>query len=276
MMRFLVFLTIFAGANEFGRCADILTVIPSPFYSHQATFRPLFRELAKRGHKITLITTDLMENNENITQIDYHGAYEVFEKNSFNTLLKNGLNVFEALMMFKDLMRSNMDYQFSHPGLVDLLKNNKTFDLMFVELAQPGWPLLSFKFKCPYIGLSSMDTYDPIHSAVGNAIHPAIFPNADLGFGEKLSLKDRVLSTVLSVVSEIVFKFFFTPFTDNYVKTLINDELPTSEEIWRNISMLFINANPVFFPIRPVTPLTINFGGGLHLTKPKKLPQVRL
>ncbi|XP_044755552.1 UDP-glycosyltransferase UGT4-like [Coccinella septempunctata] len=274
-MRLVFSITLFLCACEFVTCANIFAVIPSPFYSHQATFRPLWRELAKKGHKITLITTDLMEANENITQIDYHGCYEVFEKNSFGNLLKKGLKVLDALLMFKDLMRATLDYQFSQPQLVEMLKNNRTFDLMMVELAQPGWPLLSYKFKCPYIGLTSMDTYSTLHAAVGNAVHPAIYPSADFGFQEELSFKDRLLSTFLTVLGEMVFRFFFTPFTDNYLKTVIGDDLPTSEETFKNMSMLFVNANPIFFPIRPVTPVTVNLGGGLHLTHQKKLPEVR-
>ncbi|XP_045475115.1 UDP-glycosyltransferase UGT4-like isoform X4 [Harmonia axyridis] len=272
-MRILLYIILFVSVSEFARCANILAVIPSPFFSHQATFRPLWLKLAEKGHKITLITTDLMNPNENITQIDYHDAYEVFEKNSFNNLLKKGLNIVEVFLAFKDLMRSNMDYQFTHPGLLELLRNNKTFDLMLVELAQPGWPILSYKFKCPYIGLSSMDTYANVHAAVGNAMHPILYPMADAGFKEKMNLKDRILSMILMIVGETIFRFIFIPFTDDYLKMLIDNELPTSREAWSNMSMLFVNANPVFFPARPVTPVTVNLGGGLHLTQPRELPK---
>ena len=35
--------------------ANILIVLPFPWYSHTQTFMPVFRELAQRGHKVTMI-----------------------------------------------------------------------------------------------------------------------------------------------------------------------------------------------------------------------------
>ncbi|XP_044755197.1 UDP-glycosyltransferase UGT4-like [Coccinella septempunctata] len=260
-------------SSELVKCADILAVIPSPFFSHQATFRPLWRELAKKGHKITLITTNPMENNENITQIDYSGTYDHL---AIGSLLKNDDNLFQLFIKkLSNGIDDMLEYQFSHPGLAELIKKRDKFDLMIVELIIPGWPLLSTKFKCPFIGLSTMDGYPSMHEAVGNAVHPVIYPFTDLGIGEDPSFVERLQSVAFSVIGDLLFKRVMAYVGTKYARKYIDKDLPESQEVQAKVDMIFINANPVFFPPRPITPVTINLGGGLHLAEPKKLPEVR-
>ncbi|XP_045475112.1 UDP-glycosyltransferase UGT4-like isoform X1 [Harmonia axyridis] len=273
IMKILLLFTFFFGASEYVRCAEIFAVIPSPFYSHQATFRPLWRELARRGHKITLVTTDLMEDNENITQIDYHGAYEVFARNNVMTVLKSELNIFKVMSKMLDAVEDLIRFQFTHPELVKLLESNRTFDVMMIEFTQPGWPLLSVKFKCPFVGLSTMDAHPGVHAAVGNAAHPAMYPYVDFGFGEKLTLKERIFSAGLTVLGMTWSNLIFRPMGNRYVRKYLGEGMPDITGIHKNASLMFVNANPIFFSPRPSTPITINLGGGLHLTHPKELPK---
>ncbi|XP_045479047.1 UDP-glycosyltransferase UGT5-like isoform X2 [Harmonia axyridis] len=269
-MRILLSLILFVSVSEFARCAEILAVVPSPFFSHQATFRPLWLKLAERGHKLTLITTDPMEPNENITQINYNGSYTIMN-NKIGGVLKSNYNLFSIVLEFINASDEFMTYQFNHPGLMELLNSKKKFDLMLVELLMPGWPLLSVKFGCPFIGLSTMDGHQNMHAAVGNAIHPAIYPYADLGIGENPSLKDRLASTAFVVMSELVLNNAMSYIGNKYARTYIDKDLPDVRDVFSNVSMIFINSNPIFFPPRPVTPVTVNMGGGLHLKEPKKL-----
>ncbi|XP_044755196.1 UDP-glycosyltransferase UGT4-like [Coccinella septempunctata] len=262
-------------SSELVKCADILAVIPTPFFSHQATFRPLWRELAKKGHKITLITTDPMESNENITQIDYSESYDYLDKKNLGNLFKDGYNLYKLVKKFSAVIDRFMVYQFTHPGLVELVKKREKFDLMLVEIIMPGWPMLSAKFKCPLIGLSTMDGNPVMHESVGNAVHPVIYPYADLGIGDDPSFAERLQSVAFSMISELLFKRVMGYVGTKYVREYIDKDLPDVQEVMAKTDMIFINSNPIFFPPRPITPVTINLGGGLHLAKPKKLPEVR-
>lgn len=71
---YLVFLTLISSC--FG--ADILAIVPTASFSHQIPFRPLWRALAKRGHNITLVTTDPMRDPtlKNVKEIDMSYGYE--------------------------------------------------------------------------------------------------------------------------------------------------------------------------------------------------------
>ncbi|KAL3268338.1 hypothetical protein HHI36_007455, partial [Cryptolaemus montrouzieri] len=265
----LILLTMFC-ACEFIESANILVIIPTPFYSHQATFRPLWRELSRRGHKITLITTDFMEENENITQISISGLYEVKKKYSIVELLEGGIiNLIRKGIL---MMEESFEYIFTNSDVRNLMKGDKKFDLLFVELLLPGFPLLSVKFNCPFIGLISMDAPAYVHSAVGNAVHPSLYPQGDLGFGTELSFKDRLISTTFHVTMNMIL-FIFFPIMGGYIEKYMNEDPTKALDIIKNTSLVFTNANPIFFPNRPVTPVTINLGGSLHLMEPKKLPK---
>ncbi|KAI5633114.1 UDP-glucoronosyl and UDP-glucosyl transferase domain-containing protein [Phthorimaea operculella] len=56
MQLLTVFICVVLSTNSNG--ARILVYIPTPSISHQEPFRPLTQELAKRGHEVTVITTD--------------------------------------------------------------------------------------------------------------------------------------------------------------------------------------------------------------------------
>lgn len=270
-MKFLLTAILLISGSEVIKCADILVLIPTPFYSHQATFRPLWRELAKRGHKITLITTDPMEKNENITQIDYSGVYsekKKMESNLYGTT--NPLNVFKLT----DTAGKILTYQLTHPDLLKLYKEKKKFDLVFVELLLPIFAYLSVKFDCPFIGLNTMDAVPSLHAAVGNAVHPVVYPFNDFGFEGELTFTERLKSIAFTLGYFGIMNPFFGYFGNSYIRKYVGEDIPDIYELQRNVSAIFINANPLFFPTRPVTPITVNLGGGLHLSEPKRLPEV--
>lgn len=59
--------------------ANILGVVLHTSYSHQIPFRPIWRELAARGHNVTVLTTDPMnENLANLREIDLSSAYDAW------------------------------------------------------------------------------------------------------------------------------------------------------------------------------------------------------
>ncbi|KAK9881631.1 hypothetical protein WA026_017156 [Henosepilachna vigintioctopunctata] len=251
----------------------ILAIIPSPFYSHQATFRPLWRELSRRGHEITLITTDLMEENENITQIDYSKTYEILEKHQFKEFFVKGYSVSDIFVKVFEIMDDLMDYQLTHPDLVRLIKNRKKFDLLMVEMLMPHFPILSVTFDCPFIGLTTMDALPHVHEMIGNAMHPAIYPFADFGFQQPMSFWERLMSTTYISVTYLMKTLIFQSLLSKYLEKYIAKDLPDLDEVQKNASLLFYNANPLFFPVRPINPISVNLGGGLHLTDPQDLPK---
>ncbi|KAL3268341.1 hypothetical protein HHI36_007457 [Cryptolaemus montrouzieri] len=254
--------------------ANILGIIPSPFYSHQATFRPLWKELARKGHNLTIVTTDLMEPNENISQIDLSGTYDVIKnhRNGSYSILKE-TNLIKKLDVFRDLANEIIVYQLTHPDLEPLKDPTKYHcDLIIVEAVHPWFFALGVKLGCPVIGVSSMDAFPWVHNFVGNAIHPSMYYQVDLMYNNPLSFLERLKNTAWTVMYKLLSLKVF-PVFDWYVEEYIGKDLPKMTELHKSLSLLIVNANPAFYPIRPSTPVTVNIGGGAHLVKPKPLPK---
>lgn len=165
--------------------ANILGVFPTPSISHQVVFRKFTLELAKKGHNITIITTDPVypkgKAPENYNEIDVGPvSYPIFVKNFHNTF-----KVGETVSKFTEgIQRSLMliemlESQIETPEVQKLLsKDANTFDLIFIEAFM--YPALAFshKFKAPVILISSLGPVYHINDIIGTTSHPFLYPAA--------------------------------------------------------------------------------------------------
>ncbi|KAL3268336.1 hypothetical protein HHI36_007453 [Cryptolaemus montrouzieri] len=166
-----------------------------------------------------------------------------------------------------------MVYQLTHPDL-EPLKDPATYhcDLIIVEVVHPWYFALGAKLGCPVVGVSSMDGVPWTHRHVGNAIHPSMYFQVDFVYDSPLSFSERLQNTAWTILFSLVqFKIF--PVLDSYVEEYIGKDLPTITELHKSLSLLIVNANPIFYPIRPSTPITVNIGGGAHFENPRLLPK---
>lgn len=253
--------------------ANILAVVPSPFLSHQMTYRPIWTELARRGHNITLITTNLMETNENITQIDYSGNYDLFKKIGLREAMVKNFSLVNIYRKFNEAADNFFEYQFTHPGLIGILETPNNFDLVMIEMLMPKWTSITHRINAPFIGLTTMDAPPFLHSSLGNAMHPALYPMLELGYSAPLNFKERLISSGIIVGLKFFNDLILQPLANRYARFYFGNDCPAN--IDAKASLVFVNANPIFFPPRPITPITINLEGGLHLKEPQELPKVR-
>ncbi|XP_045454958.1 UDP-glucosyltransferase 2-like [Melitaea cinxia] len=121
--------------------AKILGVFPMPSLSHQIVFRRITQELAKRGHEVTVITTDpaFPEGNgpTNLKEIDIHDvSYALFQE-TFQTKYKAGAMKHQTFAEMREGLRifsSLFHIQVQTPQVQELITNkNNTFDLILIE-----------------------------------------------------------------------------------------------------------------------------------------------
>jgi hypothetical protein len=110
MFRHFCFLVFILSATESAR---ILGIFPTPSISHQVVFHSLVKDLADRGHEITVLTTDLIKTqNPNVTQVDLHETYGIMkEKMNFVEFKKHKRTEFDLLELFYGMMIDYMDIQ---------------------------------------------------------------------------------------------------------------------------------------------------------------------
>lgn len=255
--------------------ANILAVMPIPSYSHQIVFRPLWRELSSRGHNVTLLTTDPINDSSlvNLTEINWHFAYDLWnDKHKSGEMMRDyQTDLLSVARLFVDMMSDITEQELSYPPVQKLIRDPETkFDLLIVENIYPSMIALSERFKCPYIAVAPLDVLGIVHEAVGNPTNPALYPDFMVPFTGALSFFERLISSLFWLWIRYFFNTTVYPSVDVVMKKHLGDDIPSTYEINKKVSMLFINVNPVLHNIRPLVPTTIHFGGPTHIQNTSK------
>lgn len=254
--------------------ARILGVIPSPSYSHQHAFHPIWRELSLRGHNVTVVTTDPVDAPEltNLTQIDVRYAYKYME--NFYSMMQY-LSISNTASFLQATLNNISDGELSHLEVRQLIRSKESFDLVLVESSFPEFLAFGEIYKCSTILISSMELQSIIHVATGNPTHPVLSPEFVLPYYGKLSLKERIISTCYQILVNYfrISKAF--PGKQHIITKHFGEAIPTVLEMLKKVDMVFLSANPVLHDVRALSPTTITFDG-IHLQPPQPLPKVIL
>ncbi|KAF5302522.1 hypothetical protein FQR65_LT00894 [Abscondita terminalis] len=249
-------------------CARILGIVPTPSYSHQVVFQPIFRELSLRGHQVTTLTTDPLKDPTltNLTEIDLHDSYDIWNK-KISLMTSGSRQTF--LFSFLDLMIEVGLYQFSHPDVQDLIHTDtKKFDLVMVEYNFLPIHAFATKFKVPLIVMCSFDANSHVREIIGSPTHPIAYSDPLFTMQENTVFAERL--------NRAFFTWFFMPFFGlqlfykQYLfgKQYFGDNYSYQEDV----SLVLANSEPIFHGVKPSVPTIVQFGGGFHRTLPKPLP----
>lgn len=258
--------------------ARILAIVPTPAYSHQIAFRPIWKTLLARGHHITLLTTDPLDDAaiHNLTEINLNFVYGLVNKTKIiKKYKKNFIDVAEELL---DTRTRVFDAEMGHPDVAKLIKSaNESFDLLIAEYNFPAFFMFQHKFKCPFIGIVSMEALALAHSIVGNPIHPIAYPDTLSSFASStLTLKERIFSVLFYIYMQYFLYYRVFPVQEEIVKKHFGIDTPSLMSVAENVDMLFLDFNPILYYVRPTTPAVLYMGGGIHLDPEQRLSQVAI
>ncbi|KAK5649370.1 hypothetical protein RI129_000399 [Pyrocoelia pectoralis] len=272
-MKLLLCVTVLLVSVEYSFGANILGVVPTPSFSHQVVFWPLWTELSLRGHKVTVITTDPMNNAklQNLTEIDLHSAYQLFNYSIFQV---NERTTLELIYGHNEFFSNILDHMLTKDEVQHIIKDETThFDVVMVEGFHTAAFAFASRFKCPLILLSSFDASSFAYREIGNPAHPVLHPDAMLPFSNILTFTQRLASCGHILLTKFTHKYLFLPTQQKLVEKHFGTGYPMIEDIFKNYSMFFVNTNHFFHPIKPLLPNIIQIGGGTHLQKPTFLPE---
>lgn len=252
--------------------ARVLGIVPSPAYSHQHAFHPIWRELSLRGHNVTIVTTDPVYSPElsNLTQVDVRFAYKYM--NHFYSMLQH-LNMLNTAAFLQKTLNSISDGELSHPKVQQLINKEEPFDIVLSESSFPEFLAFGELYKCPTILISSMELQSIIHVAIGNPAHPVLNPEFVLPFYGKLSFSERFLTTVYQTLVNYFRVNEAFPEKEKIIAKHFGESMPSVLDMLRSVDMVFVSVNPVLHDVRAFGPTTVTFGS-LQLKPPKALPKV--
>ncbi|XP_050516750.1 UDP-glycosyltransferase UGT4-like [Diabrotica virgifera virgifera] len=155
-------LVLFVLLNSFSfiQCVRILGFFPTPSYSNQIIFQPIWKQLSLRGHNVTVVTPQPLYDPSltNLTEIDIPFAYDILSKygwpNEYVKLASTLHRLDYLLHAGKELTMNIWEY-----GPVQHIINDQhdKFDLLIVQVAYNVNLLLNslaFKFRTPIVGKS--------------------------------------------------------------------------------------------------------------------------
>ncbi|XP_074028192.1 UDP-glycosyltransferase UGT5-like [Leptinotarsa decemlineata] len=250
----------------------ILAIIPSPSYSHQVAFRPIWREFLLKGHQVTLVTADPINDKKltNLTEIDVHYSYEIVSD------LPHVLHESSPITVMRYFQKKTSEIarkQLSDENVRKLVQNKTLFDVVIVEAFFPEFLMFAELYKCPKILISSMDPKITIHGFMGNPTHPSLFSEPVLPFSGELSFVERLISTTYYLFVTYQSKYVEIPERDRILREHFGNSVPSFTDLVSDVDMLFINVNPIMNDVRPLGPATITFEGMSLTPPPKPLPK---
>lgn len=256
------------------RSANILGVFTVASISHQVVYQPIWKELSLRGHQVTVITPNPLKDPAltNLTEIDTSSLYEIFKKlyKDFSLTMDH----WQLTKVWPDQSSTLMEETLNNPQVRALINDtSKEFDVVLAEYLTPGVSAFAARFKCPLIGVASLDVTNPVHAAIGNPVHPILYPEMITDFGVELSFLERIDAVLYYFYYRYIHHYVLMPQGDKIVRKYFGNDLPYLGDLERNFSMLFVNTHPVIHRVRPKLPGLIQLGR-MHLKPKKPLPKV--
>lgn len=258
--------------------ARILAVFPTPSISHQIVFRPLTQALSRRGHEVTVVTTDPVNSKDpelvNLTEIDLHNiSYKSMNKDLFETYGKEE-SMYSQIFMFANKLTNIFEEQLKTKEIQMLLQHSENYyDLLILEACVRPALVFSHVYKAPVIQISSLGGMLFNYEALGVPIHPTVYFTTLRQKLYNLSIWDNLMEC--KIFLQVYFAHFICEHLQNaMLRSYFGADVPSIAELNNNIDMLFLATNPIWAGNTPVPPSVI-FIGGIHENADEELTEVR-
>ncbi|CAH1403021.1 unnamed protein product [Nezara viridula] len=250
--------------------SNILAVMPFPTFSHLNAFLPIMKELANRGHNVTMVSPypqkKPIPNFRDIVMTDTKDKI-MHPPGNGGTDLRALTGFLKMFTGFWSLCPGFLDAIFELPEFREFLNDRDSkFDLVIVEPFFCQLPFLAFghKYGAPIVSLVSTSMSPRLSAAAGNS-HPfSYIPNLKLKFTDHMTFWERFQNTVVGTV-ELIVDYYYSSKMEKYARELSKhpgfENLPSLSKMQNNISLFLIDNDFSFNHPRPYLPNMIEFGG---------------
>lgn len=253
---------------------NILGVFPLPAKSHFFVFSPYLKELANRGHNVTVISyypqKEFLANYHDIDLGETSKPIEIT-----HPLSKSLPFVFISLTLLQSfsgpitcrMLLDNEDVQ-------NLWETRVNFDLVVVEQFNTDCGLaLAYALKAPVIGITSHVLLPWHYNRFGVPYNPSYVTYDFLKGGTKPTLVERITRSFLYSYSNFLFTHASQALEQNIVNEYISD-VPPLNDLAKEIKLVLVYQNFILSGSSISGPNVIDVGG-YHVAEPKPLPEVR-
>ncbi|KAB0804986.1 hypothetical protein PPYR_01956 [Photinus pyralis] len=261
-----VLLSVVCGAF----CAKILAVFHFPCKSHHILGSALLKELARKGHEVTMISPFPFQHPvTNYRDVDITGMLDYKEK----YIVPKFVNAHEASMYDKMTFsiknaKEVAELFLNHPNYKKILSEH--FDLVILNWSMNEAFLgIAHHFKAPVIVFSTIGSSQLTNKITRNPAPYSYVRNIFATYPDHMNFLQRMSNAFWSVTFTLV---------DNFVNEKVQQELltkyfpnaPPLQTLIDNVSLVLLNSHFAIEGARPYVPNMIEIGG-FHVEKPKPL-----
>lgn len=259
--------------------AKILAFMATASRSHFIVEEPVLRELAKRGHEVTVVTS-FKQSGEPLTNYRYIEIPDFLNDSTLSQFTSEVVqstdersSAFKVFTFFNRMVGYSANL-LRHPKFLAI--KNEQFDLLVI-----GWFLneyalgLSGHFHCPSVVISPNVNFYPIRQFSGNPSSVSTIPSVFMAVNPKMTFLDRLFNFVAYIVEcvmfEITFHFYTMPY---YNEEFPPDKYPSYNEVLKNVSLVLVAQHFSGQKPEALLPNVIEIEG-IHVKKePSPLPKV--
>ncbi|KAL5291877.1 Ugt37b1 family protein [Megaselia abdita] len=259
--------------------ARILALFTSPSPSHLIVHTAVTNALAEQGHEVTVITSiPLREHNPKVNHfIISPNEFLIRELDSAilkmsrkDGLLDNALSMYQTMKTITDFQ---YDIMFNERFQKKI--SSQKFDLIVIGYFSNDFLLaVASQLKIPVVLVWSGPPGGSVNTYIGNPSESSYVPNIMAEAIQPMSFMDRVgeflINGVFYGLEEFV-NFKFSSYYDEYVQEFNLKDMPSFDDMRKNVSLVFCNSHFSEGPIRPNVPAIVEIGGIQIKDKPDPL-----
>lgn len=255
-------------------CLNILGIFPYQGKSHFFVHRIYLRELAKRGHNITIISHfPEKEPPKNYNDISLAGSIKILEDDmpidrSYMTVLQVGVFLTTSGKENCEVMLANKDVQ-------NMIKQKPKYDVVVVEVFNSDCALgIAYKLNAPVVGITSHILMPWHYNRLGIPYNPSYVSFHFLEGGTKPTFIQRLERVVFDAYFKTLY-YFVSQRNDQNTLARYFDDIPPLEDLAREMKFLLLYHNFVLTGSK-LFPANVIEIGGYHVQESKPLTGVSI
>nr|QVG59869.1 UDP-glucuronosyltransferase [Nilaparvata lugens] len=259
---------------------NILSIIVFPSYSHQQPLLALSEKLARRGHNLTVLTTNPPKKPiPNYTYIDMSSAYknlkEMDEKFGFN--LQREMSAVEIFKKLPQVYSELCDYELGLPQVQAFISKaaSMKFDAVLIEnLYYSSFHGLTHKLGSPpVIGVHTFVPWSALDEFMGVKVNPSYMPHVFSHHSDSMNFFERCFNTFLYWYNWYLVEYELFPYQEAILKKYFGTNTPSAREMEFNKSLLLVPADlSVAYPMS-IPPNYVRTGTFHIQPSPEPLPK---
>ncbi|KAF5280026.1 hypothetical protein FQA39_LY05407 [Lamprigera yunnana] len=276
-MTFTYYFILTAAIVSCASCLRILGVFPYTGRSHFIMYAPLLKEISRRGHEITVVSSFPLK--ERLPR--YKDVYvPVPPKGEFLFSFNTTISPIEAridkcfnLRKNKESIKLRCRSLLISDEYQNFLKSKEKFDLIVSEYFTFNCHLVPIieKFKIPFILIQTTQLLPWVNHWLGNPNNPAYIPVWTMDYSQRMTFIERFENTVAWVYANLYYNYVLDVQERDLYLEYANQGHVYPDNIMYNASLILINSHFTLHGSRPLVPNIIDVGG-IHIQSLKILP----